>query len=152
MLLDIDYYTPNKEDLFIGYEYQYLTNGDDWISHILYSGQDIKEATEDILEQKIRTSYLTKEQLQKEGWSGETTMVKDELNLNFNNGISSRNRNIGNGDIRKIDERDYITSLRIFIPSKRYTGTYESELFIGKCPSINEFRKIIKLISHASGL
>lgn len=131
------YYTPDIEDIRVGYECEYSTY--DGAFHINQT-DDIKigsltsDEVIDILQYcvrdgklwQVRTPYLTKEQIEKEGWlhtggklleSADQTFEKEDYQLTYS---TSRKR------------------LWIY---KEYT------IFNGTCSSINEFRLICKFLN-----
>lgn len=138
--LDTKYYVPDVSDLFIGYEFEQDSEGrpgyPDWLPNCkVDDGDDLEYIRTG--EWKIRTPYLTKEQIEKEGWrynkyssnfgdfenflkKGLVDGVEYELELTFKNEIVTIGYDCGE--------------------------FYNSNIFVGKCPSINEFRKICKLL------
>src|ERR1700753_1725514 len=71
------YYTPSLEDLYVGYKYEYKIHiKGQWQNYVLKdlcTDRDGYGATEvqDYLEAGLlRTKYLTKEQIEAEGWKG----------------------------------------------------------------------------------
>ena len=140
--MEKEYYTPDIEDLYIGYEYNKIAlngasleswNSDDISESSTLTALDliniIKWYIEDCvpLENLISVFYLTKEQIMAEGW-----------NLEIDNGdiqtfLKGRNRLI------------YSYFSRILWLDDAVRG---GQIAGGvKCPSINEFRKIFKLLS-----
>lgn len=132
------YYTPKIEDLFVGYEmeifvhkartpsefefsYEKITVGGEDPYSLLFTGEFINSSKIDI--SRCRTPYLTKEQIEAEGWesvnlSPEMFEKAEHLLIIYpNNKIEIRH--LGN-------------------PSYTTTTSY-----LGFCPSINEFRKIM---------
>lgn len=133
------YFTPDIEDLHIGYECEEHTpySTDEWSKVIIEdfgseSDFDLQRCRDFIFMDKIRVPYLTKEQIEAEGWKFikkhpgteccDFEMGKYYLDVDF-------------------DFRENI-HLRI------YDGEYENEFnyFSGKCKDINTLRKIIKLL------
>lgn len=161
--MESKYFTPDIEDLYIGYECEepvldYSSSGpikewkkkiigDDWDGNL-----DLRNGTIPRLPhpQMIRTPFLTTEQIEKEGW------VKQENKLNEDQRF---------GWVPDYDFKTSFGSLRLYItkmdvPSENITiEMYRASdpnivwslsskwiAYRGKCPSINEFRKICKLI------
>lgn len=147
------YYTPSIEDIRVGYECErysgygsHVTNDrshEDWwkpfqiketdyYSHV-EGGCEMDDIFGDLKNNRLRTPYLTKEQIENEGWvvvndEGENYILfaKKDWSLTF-------------------WEYDG-TSVRIEI----YFGDFETDVpenFKGDCPSINELRKIVKLVT-----
>lgn len=125
------YYTPEISDLFIGYECEIntkdITGVDKWIAYTIgdeYHEVTMSRAKFGVRSGLTRTPYLTKEQIEAEGWKYEWW--------------EKGTRNWSKGDI-VLTTFDGFDRIKI-----NYPGTYQ--LFDGKCPSINEFRKICKLL------
>lgn len=125
------YYTPDIEDIHIGYECdrQMLISGEP-------SGEFFKDRlTEttlfDVLEHfsQIRTPFLTKEQIENEGFK----FVRAD---NFSSWYE-KNEII----VQTVDNGN----MGMYIVSKDWIDG-ERTLFVGRVPSINEFRKVIKMI------
>lgn len=124
------YYTPNIEDFYIGYEFEFQGVPEGWHKMILSEENDSKTMKYHIetkmlrwnIENKsIRVSYLTKEQIENEGWINDT-----ELSTIFYKG-------------------GYL--LKLFTKNKIVILNPSESLFNGECLSINEFRTICKLLN-----
>ena len=113
------YFTPEIEDIFVGYECESTNNGKDWyewkFEYYNFVALDIE-----LLNNMYRTSYLTKEQIIKEGWENITLpksygehFVKEDCRIQW-------------------------------MPNKKaiYFAQGLDIIYKGFCPSINEFRKI----------
>lgn len=146
------YYTPKLEELFVGYEClkflpkkeagltseafsPYIINADDFklFAPSVYEGYTVSFAgfIPNDPGFYFRTPFLTKEQILKEGW--EFTSSNDTFH-EFKKGFY----NIAFWEGFKLavePDKDY---WRIRSAPPRYNGT---------CPSINEFRTIIKLLN-----
>lgn len=156
--MESKYYTPDISDLFLGYECEKIER--DYSRHIsihinsedpkdwdsawgkiyqsdLFNSKPYILKQEDIIEflglakgfhrSQIRTPYLTREQIEKDGWS-------------FNKD------NYGSLEFSNWDyEMSYRSVTRILNIIKGGSKP-PTELYYGKCPSINEFRKICKLV------
>lgn len=133
------YYTPDLEDLCVGYECEVwwdLNNKDcygipevlDWWTIITVQGE--KDAG-------FRTLYLTKEQVESEGFifSHRFTASEEEYFQNFYH--------------KTVNDLHYTVSLtqdNIIKLSSWSSKSGSSTLFRGKCRCINDFRKILKLL------
>lgn len=152
--MDSKYYVPEIEDIRIGYEYEeFYSRDDNW-----YKGkvEDFEEADLIIKEKlpydSIRTAYLTKEQIEAEGWiflkkveEGYTKMrFSDNNYLYFSKGDLS----LRSGNWDKFQMRYQLDSQMAHITGKaRITGVhYRMLTFYGLCPSVNELRYISKLL------
>ena len=131
------YFTPNIEDLCIGYELEMNWNRayeKKWVpikisiqdEEFAYTDEisDIINALDDGMSE-ARVPYLTKEQIEAEGWEEHSSdfFKKDLLML-------------------QIDLEEYNILIR--------KGSWypEETLFKGNCKDINTFRKIIKLLEN----
>ncbi len=125
------YYTPDVSDLFIGYECEYQRHKGEWFCDII-TATDIYNFREH--PEKVRTPYLTKEQIEKEGWKEihwrEYIKLVDEA--------KSLYIHFFNGNRQSEDDEEYMSEFKV------HNGT--RVMFSGKCPSVNEFRKICKLL------
>jgi hypothetical protein len=130
------YYTPTIEDIREGYKCEILWNQDIFPEDSWVEVEIGDNSTQDfdridwigrIANSKIRTSYLTKEQLEEEDWE-----YFDKINNWFR-------------------KDGYIVVLfpvqhKIEISTSRLNFAMNTILYSGYCPSINEFRYINNLI------
>lgn len=127
------YYTPDIEDLFVGYECERIYYGDDedtWIPHIIGFEYDWLEIPVNY-NKALRTPFLTKEQIEKEGWTFKTEYT-GLYRLTFEKGNSWLGYNPEN-------------HMMVIIPIDPVKEFYEHhQRYAGSCKSINEFRKITK--------
>jgi hypothetical protein len=151
------YYTPDISDLHIGYECEWkdcdeyaFEKKDEypWES-ITIEELDLENLVEDLEEGRIRTPYLTKEQLEAEGW----ICIADII---YGDGVKLFKKDIGN---YTYDCRYNILSTRLTIELRDYIldaskiktnppGKYSLDIvYNGFCSSINEFRYICKLLN-----
>lgn len=135
------YYTPDLEDLCVGYEGEInmsLNQDPAWYDYFIKNPYEIGEVSTHINRSLIRTPYLTMEQIYAEDFS-----VWD---------------NDGTGIIRFScgDEKSIGSVLGRYEPkSKKLTLTIVDEAYLlgdssinfdGKCRCINDFRKILKML------
>lgn len=134
------YFTPSIEDIRTGYEFQRLPKwakgkGDehifweDWV----WSFGDVNGWETSIEEGRIRVPYLTKEQIEKEGW------IND--GKNYDGGSFDRKTPEYTSRI----EYDYITRQMIIYYTDE-SREYLDVRFEGECKDINTFRYICKLL------
>lgn len=143
--MENNYYTPELSDLHIGYECEINLGGVvGWEKHTI-SMRDF-EFTKPLHNNNLgayRTPYLTKEQIEAEGWKflhiSQDLWFEKEGDFDFDNFYTSKltmhygaKAHIGYSDLR----------LTIIADDRGL----DYKLFEGMCPSINEFRKITKLI------
>lgn len=140
------YYTPELEDIHIGYECELFLPTSDWwkpdtwtkfkISENGYShtgpyGGDLSEIGDvcNMIElNQVRTLYLTKEQIEAEGWE----IIPSKLNCSV---------------LKKEDYYVYLFEDYTIQLGKGTPPTWLNYYYKGKCPSINEFRTICKLLN-----
>lgn len=127
---ELKYYTPDITDLRVGYEAEKKSMGG-WVPFLFEQFTTFHEGDKliDCLKREIneiRTPYLTKEQIEKEGWED-----TGDHYLGFCN-------KQGVGLKYNFEKR----KLSILKPA----GGMKHELFIGTCPPINELRHICKLL------
>lgn len=128
--MDNEYFTSQLIDIGVGYECELKSNGK-WERHTLNS-IDLREnsvGTYDgssywITVDSIRTPYLTKEQIEAEGWK------------NGQDNIFLKNRHF----LIRYDPH------LIEIRNSGSPSISNARFFLGKCPSINELRYISKLL------
>jgi hypothetical protein len=139
-----DYFIPNIEDFYYGYEYEIYVPGDKekYEKHIF----DFNEATfisntykHKLQEGWVRVPYLNKEQIEKEGWNYEREVVY----WNSPDTIAATLYKKDNTWL--IVKPNYIISLIPIDPSK--TEFEHSVRFLGECKDINTLRYICKLLN-----
>jgi len=123
------YYTPEISDIRVGYECEYRVGEKyKWNKHIVENlhtdreGYGISELESYLKEGNLRTPYLTKEQIEAEGWE-------------------RYKKNIGRLEYSIVF---YKNTIEIYEMDE--TG-YRVCKYNGNCPSINEFRTICKLLN-----
>lgn len=133
------YYTPAIEDIHVGYECETRQESGEWKKLTVTTSIGFHKWQLPTL----RTPYLTKEQIEAEGWIFEPPV--DGIKL------ASRPDFI----LKKNDTLTYNLYIRdkrisIELYTKR-TGVWEMSswvtIYSGSCPSINEFRTICKLLN-----
>lgn len=145
-MMENKYFKPKVEDIHVGYDCEALwCCPEEWIkikitkeNYDKYAELSIEDVISKILVNKIRTPYLTEEQIEKEGWLGDIKnyelfmywgcyrLEKDHYILIFN-------------------PKTY--EVRIHDKNSSF-GTKENDIiFRGTVLSINEFRTICKLLN-----
>lgn len=130
----LEYYTPDIEDIHIGYECERESNYGRWYKDIIEeiqltsSDNPFQKIISDVANKALRVPYLNAEQLEKEGW-------KLDFSRYVTPGVVLCKGDytvwIWSGDIKLIWIR----------------GKNDESLFKGECKSINEFRKICKMLN-----
>jgi hypothetical protein len=131
------YFTPDIEDFHVGYECEILK--ENW-EHFVFNVEEIipvfaKVNSKTIVSDKIRVPYLTKEQIEAEGWEhvGGKLLSGDFQDYQKNN-FSMRYAT----DTRKL-------SIMVRDPSFS-NERFQVTILKAECRDINTFRKIIKLL------
>jgi len=147
-IVENKYYTPSIEDIRVGYEYESLQKQQDgsekWVPQKIVRRYDLEGDWENWLYYGIvKTPYLTKEQIEAEGWKIENVLIQDD----------DDNDMFSTGFVKDIDENHWYELFfqgdKIFIQYKWYRNSVTQlcrTVYYGKCPSINEFRTIQKLL------
>jgi len=129
------YFTPDIEDVYVGYELEWKCKirNQDWekticdtdLISIIYDEYEHADFEEPYNEQ-FRVPYLTKEQIEAEGWK----LLSEDKYLQF---------------IKSGYSISYIEKLHLLIvialEEKQISVTYS-----GECKDVNTFRKIMKLL------
>lgn len=142
------YYTPDIEDIRVGYECECrLPFHRDWLKEVIskYDAIYFSAYMNYLKDSNLRTPYLTKEQIEAEGWK----------ELSYKSGKYDGRLAWEKGNYFLILYEDNNTKLkgRIVIMLKDVTldpyteFTSNGQVYLGKCPSINEFRTICKLLN-----
>ena len=141
---DIKYYTPKIEDLFEGYEFEHQEYDefvdvytDNWVK----SGFDSRgglghDLTHDFNDGRVRVPYLSKEQIEAEGWKYLGGFwwewpIKDSIYVEeFSN--------------RTLDFRLNFSSPDKYLIMEAYErNSFDWErVFAGPCPTVNELRTL----------
>lgn len=133
------YFTPDISDIRVGYECDLNDNG--W-RHIKVSKHYLPRAIVKNINGLIRVPYLTKEQIEKEGW---------EYNINYEP-VDLEFQELPLGFLKeyKNDTTEYFTYY--FVKSKELwiekivNNAGMGYIFRGECKDINTFRYICKLL------
>ena len=141
------YFTPDMEDICIGYELEMNWNRayeERWVpikiliqnEEFVYTDElsEIINALDDGMSE-ARVPYLTKEQLEVEGWKQLILNDNEQALLLFSK----------NGHDLRIYE-NYIFRFSELIVGMGMMPSWDKVLFEGKCKDINTFRKICKLL------
>lgn len=139
------YFTPSIEDIHVGYEYEWNKGCGkcEWKSSVILAGElgynkltwtthcRIFSLKEMLNYEYIRVPYLTKEQIEKEGWKLESDSM---LDINNNPVWPYSSPNLG----------------MLYVPSTKFLGLYDKKrkiyVYQAECKDINTFRKICKLV------
>lgn len=158
------YYTPEIEDFYIGYEFE-MEAGTGWSKQIFpdpwwnHGGMGGIDTLIRCLESgNIRVPFLTREQIEKEGWKADEKAEFTDFSEDYFKHVSVFNHHfiyqlhVMTTYIEKVGSRRIagkhvsITSAFIRYDQEESMKKIDQPIFKGKCPSINEFRKMIKLL------
>lgn len=137
--MENNYYTPEISDIRVGYEHEAYFNNE-WKKYIIETNDNLRSYKELINSNRIRVGFLTKEQIEAEGWKLDTIITTDDDDNDlYNTGFS-----------KYLDENNWYSVVlypenKILIQKGWYRNevTWLSrEVFYGECKSINEFRYI----------
>lgn len=143
-MMENKYYTPDIEDIRVGYECEqlidYITHNE-WKKEIFGKGCWLPEGDVGgimhwyhtcIINKRLRTAYLTKEQIEGEQWKGWT-------------GVASYEKTAPHLYVSKRQGKDYTDLINVIynIDTHELVVYKKGEvIFNGLCLSINEFRII----------
>ena len=132
-----EYFTPSIEELFVGYKCQiYIIELNFWEEFIITEDYSFSGLSEFIKYKEICTPYLTKEQIELEGFK---CFHDNVFELFFRSNEENNWIQISYDlelHIMEIERLSYTTP----------TTTNTKTLFIGNIKSINEFRKLLQWI------
>lgn len=149
--MDNNHYIPDISDLFVGYECEEASTVKDPVPYLctVYEDRNGYEIL-NVDTFYLRTPFLTKEQIESEGWKKRPCdrflhLIKGEIDPEEDfTGYEYRLF------MNTIDDKPFITIDKLNINfGKAVYDCYEGNcntIFKGYCPSINEFRKICKLL------
>jgi hypothetical protein len=119
------YFTPDIEDMHAGYECELLIYAK-WEPNTIKPYTALKSVVKCIKDQVIRVPYLTKEQIEAEGWK----LLSEDKYLQF---------------IKPDYSISYVEKLHLLIVIALEEKQSDVK-YSGTCKDINTFRKIIKLL------
>lgn len=144
------YFTPDIEDIYIGYECESL--GTEWhpitislLSFVepfwlIQKDEKPKTILDHLTDKKLRVSYLTKEQIEAEGW--ELIQIYPKGACIFQKGTKEEGCEL---TCDFTEHRVHFTKLYFYGLDNEYTRTKLTWSSL-ECKDINTFRKIIKLL------
>lgn len=128
---DNKYYIPEIEEFHIGFAYEYLTNGDDWIKHTISCKTDLIECILDLEENNIRVKYLDREDIESFGFVEEIFKSENVTYLKKDSCVIIIDNLVKNLFIGLIDP--------YAVPPKKYIA-----LFNGTIKNKSELKRILK--------
>lgn len=137
------YFTPSIEDIHVGYEYEMLSDtcyncGTPDERHELRWNEEIAHMVHPsflqplLKDRTIRVPYLTKEQIEKEGWEISITHWVTFTKGNYAGII--------------LPDRRVEILLQDVLLDERTEQSSNGRLYLGQCKDINTFRKLMKLL------
>ena len=142
--MENNYFIPNIEDIHVGYECEIAVPTDinfeyfKWQPIILSKDNFNHETPDFALSAGIRTPYLTKEQIEDDGWI-----------LEYGKKVSLRGYQSEQEFKIAFTKGDYIINARALFYSSHYMEIYTKRgerIYQGECKDINTFRYICKLL------
>ncbi len=133
-ILEKQYFTPSIGDLRVGYECEYFEphSPKQWEPYI-FDTESVEEyitSSQEYMGLNFRTPYLTKEQIEAEGWR-------------FSSKATSRTNKFLRGKYSLFYSQE---TKRLRIADEAREDKMTIQLFDGYYPSVNELRYIIKLL------
>lgn len=144
------YFTPNIEDLRLNYECElnidHYKNESDWIEFTIFDSQDLSTFIKDV--NQLRVPYLTKEQIEAEGWKPANTGGLERGCMNGRCAFTKGNYFliIPSEPNTKLGDRIEIVMADV-LKDEYHEWTSNGRMYIGQCKDINTFRYICKLIN-----
>lgn len=161
------YFTPSIEDIRVGYECEQHVNVPPmdfdeaikdlsdmqsvqkmvWGKSTILTAEGIPFIVKQIKDGNIRVSYLTKEQIEAEGWK-----PLDKLSpftgkpYKWQKVIGEKETGVFNEDHIYTLEFEPLSHLTIHLEWESSWNRFEGNIFVGRCPDINTFRYICKLL------
>lgn len=137
------YYTPTIEEFHVGFEYEYLTNGDDQINHTINNKADLVDCIEDLEENKVRVKHLDQEDIESFRFKFTGRTIDDWYKLEGNFEIPMSNHR--NMQIRL--QHDFRTHQGVRIVGYEFDENSDSETFYrGSCKNKSELKRILTQI------
>lgn len=140
------YFTPSIEDIRVGYECDYSIGGN-W-KKTIFTQNDVYDYMGLAGGYgQIRVPYLTKEQIEAEGWK-----PLDKLSpftgkpYKWQKVIGEKETGVFNEDHIYTLEFEPLSHLTIHLEWESSWMRFEGNIFVGRCPDINTFRYICKLL------
>ncbi len=142
------YFTPDIEDIRVGYECEMLNGYGEWKpfkfeKYLYYEGVGVDFG-------KMRVPYLTKEQIEAEGWEAarEKSPFTGEQ-YKFRKIIGEKETGVFNQDhIYTLEYYGQGTqNLKIHLEWESSCNKFNGYMFCGTCKDINTFRYICKLLN-----
>jgi hypothetical protein len=134
------YYTPTIEDIYIGFEYEYLNSKEIWVksndfsNEYMYEDSPLYGVYKDIENEKIRVKYLDKEDIETEGFE-----LVDEGEYQVDSYYS-----------KKVDKVQAVIEYRVRLWSDSWVNIWSedtgSTYFGGTIKNKSEFKRILKMI------
>lgn len=143
------YFTPSIEDIRVGYECEMFDDrlqdpeNINWINVVLDDWDQVGYAIEDI-KWRVRVPYLTKEQIEAEGWEFVDIYRDGGTSVFYKLGERKNSYELIVGRTNMMTPSSNI----IINKTERDGNIFRKNLiYNGDAPSINEFRKICKLLN-----
>lgn len=146
------YFTPSIEDIRVGYECEtyseFQNRGFEWTKLQLIPNSVKSILIDTSLLERVRVPYLTKEQIEAEGWK----QLEDKSP--FTGKSFKWQKIIGEKETGVFNE-DHIYTLTTELLDRRITihlewesswNRFSGDIYVGSCRCINDFKLIMKLL------
>ena len=133
---DNKYFIPTIEDFYVGYEFEFQGIPKGWHKMVFSVEDNLKTFKYNIEHGYIRVPYLSKEQIEAEGWKYFSKYGKEQEDKFHYNTFEKPNA---------LYITYYYNSHTLTIHSDLYGD--DQVFFDGECKSINEFRYICRLLN-----
>jgi hypothetical protein len=144
------YYIPEISEFHVGFEYEQISRlGETWCEMISTTAEDLDAVETEIGMEYVRVPYLTKEDIEAEGWRHEMTFDKEETykgeyptQIDFEINDTYK---IGGGFLTFTPE---LHEVKIITVDKGFNrdGPNHSVKFNGIIKNKSEFKRILKMI------
>lgn len=144
----IKYYTPDISDIRIGYQCQSTNNGKDWYDWE-FKEHNFGSLSLELLNSMYRTSYLTLEDIEREGFEKYAHSIDDWFKLKDELRFDTDLQNFSGYKPYNIFLNYGFHDYRLHIKADFSGGADYSDsemLYDGECKSINELKQILKQI------
>lgn len=131
------YYIPEIEEFFYGYKYEVLERENEWLPQIF--GEHY-EPYDDVRDNKIRTKYLDKEDIESLGWK---EVSSNKYRLIMKNPKDFDYEYYKEPVYLYLSFADYRRPYRLSIHNNEKYEEY-NQWFEGECKSINELKTVMK--------
>lgn len=144
------YFVPKIEDFKVGFEYEFQGIPEGWHKMVFSVENSLKTMAYNIKEGYIRVAYLTKKQIETEGWkfdsSSKENKVPSKKEDEYISFIRKKKDDAPKGIFTSNELIYFINTHKLVINNGEDSDDYYC-YFDGECKDINTFRYIYKLLN-----